>query len=72
MRIESVSIKLSKAEERVSSHSLLGYLRMVTALNTNFEWIRRMPIAKFLDDTTHLSCSAALHYLELNAVVSQS
>jgi hypothetical protein len=45
---------------------------MVTAPNTNFEWIRRMPIAKFLDDTTHLSYSAVPHHLELNAVVSQS
>jgi hypothetical protein len=45
---------------------------MVTAPITNLEWIRRMPIAEFLGDTTHLSYSAILHYLELNAVVSQS
>jgi hypothetical protein len=45
---------------------------MVAALKPDFEWIRRMPIAEFLDNTTHISYSAVLHYLELNAVVSQS
>lgn len=45
---------------------------MVAVPNPDFERICRTPSAKFLDDTTHLSYSAVLHYLKLNAVVSQS
>lgn len=45
---------------------------MVAAPSPDFERIRRTPSAKFDDDTTNLPYSAVLHYLELNAVLSQS